>query len=283
VRGLLVAPVSLPPPRRGEGRGEGHYIVPMTPVELDRYLARIAYAGPREPTLATLRALHVAHLRAVPFENLSVRRGEPVVLDEGALFEKLVARRRGGFCYELNGLFAALLAALGFEVARLAGTVREGGIAFDHMALRVALEEPWLADVGFGDSFLRPLRLEVREPQDGGDGRRYLVSNVGGGGGLLLARERDGAWERQYQFTAEAWPLSAYAEGCRYHCTSPRSHFTQNTVASRATERGRVTLSERRLIVTDGGVRRETELPDDAAVARVLREEFGIVLGPPAG
>lgn len=251
----------------------------MTSVEVDEYLERIVYAGPREPSVGVVRALHRAHLYAVPFENLSIRRGEGVVLDEAALFEKIVRRRRGGFCYELNGLFSALLQALGFRVAQVAGRVGVDGIPFDHMALLVELEEPLLADVGFGDSFLAPLRLASRDPQDGGDGRRYRIGDVEVGG-LLLSRERDGAWERQYAFTLETWPLSAYAGGCRYHSTSPRSHFTQKTVVSRATETGRVTLSNRRLIVTDGGVRRETELADDAAVADALRELFGLALDP---
>ena len=174
----------------------------MNPVDLDSYLARIGYAGPRAPTPAVLREVHLAHLRTVPFENLSVRRGEAIVLEESALFEKIVRRRRGGFCYELNGLFAALLEALGFRVARLAGRVAADGIPFDHLALRVDLDEPWLADVGFGDSFLTPLRLSSREPQEGGGGRRYRIAEIDGG--LLLARERELAWERRYAFTRHA-------------------------------------------------------------------------------
>jgi N-hydroxyarylamine O-acetyltransferase len=248
----------------------------MTPAEVDGYLARIAYAGPREPTLAVLHDSHIAHLRGVPFENLSVRCGEAIVLEEGALFDKMVRRRRGGFCYELNGLFAAFLEALGFRVGRLAGRVGVDGIPFDHMALLVDLDEPGLVDVGVGDSFLVPLRLRSREPQDGGDWRRYRIADVEGG--LLLSRERDGTWERQYTFTVETWPLSAYAEGCRYHSTSPKSHFTQKTVVSRATEVGRVTMSDRRLIFTERGARREVELADEAEVAQALREQFGIVL-----
>ena len=251
----------------------------MTSAEVNEYLARIAYGGPREPTAGVLRAVHRAHLYAVPFENLSIRRGDGVVLDESALFDKIVRRRRGGFCYELNGLFSALLQALGFRVVRVAGRVGVNGIPFDHMALIVQLDDPLLADVGFGDSFLAPLRLASRDPQDGGDARRYRIAEMEDGG-LLLSRERDGTWERQYAFTLETWPLSAYAGGCRYHSTSPQSTFTQKTVVSRATETGRVTLSDRRLIFTDGGVRRETELADDAAVADALRDLFGIALDP---
>jgi len=249
-------------------------------IQVGTYLERIGYRGPVAPRQETLQQIHRAHLLSVPFENLSVRRGEPIVLEEGRLFEKIVLRRRGGFCYELNGLFAALLEGLGFRVARLAGRVGPGGIPFDHMALRVDLDEPWLADVGFGDSFLQPLRLLSRDPQEGGCGRRYRLEAADGG--LLLVREDPEGWRRQYLFTLDVWPLSAFEGGCRYHQTSPESHFTRNTVVSRATETGRITLSERRLIVTSLGERTETELADGAAIARVLAERFGIEERPPA-
>ena len=242
-------------------------------IDVGRYLQRIRYDGPTAPTAETLRQVHLAHMRSVPFENLSVRAGEPIVLDEEKLFEKIVLRRRGGFCYELNGLFAALLEQLGFPVARLAGRVGVDGIAFDHMVLRIDLDEPWLADVGFGDSFVLPLRLASREQQEGGCGRRYRIDAVEDG--LLLVREDPDGWNRQYLFTLDAWPLSAYAAGCRYHQTSPRSTFTQKTVVSRATEAGRITLAGRRLIVTAHGKRTETDL-DEQAVSRALQEEFGI-------
>jgi len=243
-------------------------------IDAGRYLERIGLRGPAEPTVETLRQVHLAHLKAVPFENLSVRRGEPILLQEEKLFEKIVLRRRGGFCYELNGLFAAFLKTLGFRVERLAGRVAPDGIPFDHMALRVDLDEPWLADVGFGDSFLLPLRLQQREPQPGGCGHRYQIDSQDGG--LLLQREEPEGWKRQYQFTLDAWPLSAFEEGCRYHQTSPQSNFTRNTVVSRATETGRITLSGRRLIVTSLGQRTETELGDEAAVTRILAQQFGI-------
>ena len=113
-------------------------------MNIQAYLDRIDYHGPREPTAATLRALHMAHLLAVPFENLNIGRGWPIVLDEDALFEKIVAGRRGGFCYELNGLFAALLRALGFEVTLLsAGVARAAGgfgPEFDHLTLLVTTD-----------------------------------------------------------------------------------------------------------------------------------------------
>src|SRR5437868_13558713 len=128
------------------------------------YLQRINYHGATAPTAETLRELHHAHMLAVPFENLDIHLGREIVLDDERLYAKIVERRRGGFCYELNGAFAGLLSALGFNVKKLAAGVARAdgsfGPLFDHMALLVELEEPWLADVGFGEGFREPVRLD---------------------------------------------------------------------------------------------------------------------------
>jgi arylamine N-acetyltransferase len=140
--------------------------------DVDGYLHRIGYAGPREPTADVLRQLQRAHLLAVPFENLDINPiGTPIVLSADALFHKVVVRRRGGFCYELNGLFAIALEQLGFDVTRVAGQVSRGdgkfGPEFDHLALVVRVDgATHLADVGFGDFSLEPLDLSVRGPQE---------------------------------------------------------------------------------------------------------------------
>jgi len=132
-----------------------HLAAPM--LNAPAYLARIAYAGPTPPTIDTLRSIHRAHLQTVPFENLDIALGRTIVVDEDATVRKIVEQHRGGFCYEMNGAFAALLRALGFRVTLLSARVArpQGGEGpeFDHLTLRVDLEEPWLADVGFGESF----------------------------------------------------------------------------------------------------------------------------------
>src|SRR5712691_1982485 len=138
------------------------------------YLGRIGYKGKVSPTVETLRGLHRAHLLSVPFENLDISLGRQILCDEGAFVRKIVERHRGGFCYEINGAFASLLRSIGFKVTLLSARVpkKDGsdGPEFDHLALRVDLDEPWLADVGFGDSFLDPLRLgtSAEQKQDGG-------------------------------------------------------------------------------------------------------------------
>jgi len=249
-------------------------------VDVKAYLDRINYHGPLAPDAGTLRELQVAHLLAVPFENLSIHHEQPIVLEDEALFTKIVERRRGGFCYEANGLFAALLRALGFEVAMLSAGVAnaEGGFGpdFDHMTLMVTLERRWLVDVGFGDSFREPLLLDERGEQ--GQGRRaYRI--VPDREHLILTQRDDdgGGWKAQYRFSLRPYEYADYAEMCRHHQTSPQSHFTRGRICTRATEEGRVTLSEMRLITTseDGG-RRERTLTGREEYAAVLREHFGI-------
>jgi N-hydroxyarylamine O-acetyltransferase len=259
-------------------------------MDVQAYLERINYHGPLTPDAETLRQLQIAHLLSVPFENLSIHVGEPIVLEDEALFRKIVDSRRGGFCYELNGLFAALLRALGFEVAMLSAQVADevGTFSrdFDHMALMIALEERWLVDVGFGDSFVEPLLLDKRHAQVQGD-RAYRI--VADGERLVVQRADNGAdnsneWTSQYRFTLEPFQYADYAEMCEYHQTSPLSHFTQGRICSRLTPQGRITLSDRgdtgdmRLITTELSERQEQTAVTQEEYEEMLREHFGIVM-----
>ena len=261
-------------------------------MNIEAYLKRINYQGSLVPTAETLRQLQVAHLLAVPFENLSIHANEPIVLEDEALFTKIVENRRGGFCYEANGLFSALLRALGFDVAMLSAEVAnekgEFGPQFDHMALLVsppgALQQRWLVDVGFGDSFLEPLLLDDRGEQLQGSRAFRILSD---GPNLILQRRDEGAdWKTQYRFTLQTYTYADYAAMCHYHQTSPESHFTKARLCSRATAEGRITLSAMRLITTSKSgvdqVRNERTLTSEEEYAAILRDEFGIVMGLPA-
>jgi N-hydroxyarylamine O-acetyltransferase len=248
-------------------------------MNVEAYLQRIGYKGDRIPNAETLRNLHHAHLLAVPFENLDIHWDRSIILDEKSLYEKIVLRRRGGFCYEANGLFAALLRALGFNVTLLSARVMEGGRLgpeFDHMTLLVQLEERWLADVGFGDSFREPLRLDDPHEQRQNHGAYRLTRD--GEQWTLLARSSDNEWTPQYVFTLQPRQLADFADMCHYHQTSPESHFTQKRVCSLATPAGRVTLSDMRLIITQNGEREEKMLASREEYAKALREYFGIKL-----
>jgi N-hydroxyarylamine O-acetyltransferase len=264
------------------------------------YLERIAYtpaAAPatQAPSLPLLAALHEAHLLAVPFENLSIHYGQPIILDEAALYDKIVRRRRGGFCYELNGLFAWLLRRLGYTVDLLSAEVAETdgfSAPFDHLTLRVrdlngSDGADWLADVGFGDSFRRPLRMQPGLAQDGADGYDYRLRELSP---WLMLERRDAAqpaswqdtpevgWEPQYRFTLRPHALSDFVERCAYQQTSPQSHFTQRRICSLALPDGRISLSDLRLITTIQGQREERSLGSEQEYRATLAQRFGVAL-----
>jgi N-hydroxyarylamine O-acetyltransferase len=242
------------------------------------YLQRIGVAPPEAGDAAALRVLHRAHQLAVPFENLSIHLGEPISLDSGDLFGKIVTGRRGGFCYELNGLFALLLEALGMRVQRVAARVYGGGELsppFDHLALFVQPTDgsgPWLADVGFGRHSDYPLLLGGRDGQDDPAGRFQLAEAEDGDLDVL----KDGA--PQYRIEPRERSLADFVPTCWWQQTSPQSHFVQGPVCTLLTDGGRITISGRTLIETTGGSRTETELASDEALLAAYRDWFGIVL-----
>jgi len=249
-------------------------------MDIQAYLDRIKYRGSLDPTAETLRALQLAHLFSIPFENLSIHSGQPIILDDEALFDKIVMRRRGGFCYELNGLFATFLRALGFKVNMLSAGVakeeRRFGPDFDHMTLMVTLEERWLADVGFGDSFREPLLLDYRGEQVQDERAYQIVPDED----QLILKRRDNTvdWNNQYCFDLESYSYADYLEMCHYQQTSPQSHFTRGRICTLATPAGRITLSEMRFITTGKrGEREERVLTNEEDYASLLREQFGIL------
>ncbi|MFH9354784.1 arylamine N-acetyltransferase [Kitasatospora sp. NPDC017646] len=241
------------------------------------YLDRIGVADPGAPSADGLARLQRAHLRTVPFENLSIHLGEPVVLEPAALVAKVVDRRRGGFCYELNGAFAELLRSLGYRVSLLAARVFQGerpGPPFDHLALRVDLDEPWLADVGFGRFSELPLRLDEHGEQADPQGV-FTVRPYGGDGELDVLM--DG--EPQYRLDRRPYGLADFGPTCWWQTTSPQSHFTRSSACSLpAPDGGRITLGGTRLIRTaPDGSRTEQQLTDAGALS-AYREHFGIAL-----
>ncbi|MFE0043057.1 arylamine N-acetyltransferase family protein [Streptomyces albireticuli] len=246
-----------------------------TKIDVDAYLRRIGATRPAAPDEAALRELQLRHLRAVPFENLSIHRGEEIVLDGEALVRKIVERGRGGFCYELNGAFAELLTALGFRVTLLAGRVMgptgEFGVPFDHLALRVDTPEPWLVDVGFGQNSHHPLRFDERGDQ-ADPGGVFRIAEAADGD---LEVFRDG--KVQYRLERRPRELADFVSGCWWNSTSPKSFFTRSLICSRLTPTGRVTLSGRTFVTTDATGRQERRLTGEE-VLPAYRTHFGIEL-----
>ncbi len=252
-------------------------------MNVQKYLERIDYRGALTPDFQTLSHLQTAHMRAVPFENFSVHFKEPIRLDEEWLYQKIVGRNRGGFCYELNGMFDWLLRSLGFDVTMLsAGVSRESGgfgPEFDHMTLMVRLDEDYLVDVGFGDSFQTPLRIN----DQGGQTQNGMSYQIRAEGEALILfeqndREENPSMQAQYRFTLTPRRMEDYENMCLYHQISPESSFTQKRVCSRATPNGRLTLSNLRFIVTENGVKNERELSSESEFDLILLEYFNIRL-----
>ena len=250
-------------------------------MNVSAYFDRINYRGPLNPGAETLRQLHVAHLRSVPFENLSIHAHEPIVLNDESLFEKIVTRRRGGFCYELNGLFSALLRGLSFEVAMLSAEVGnpDGTFSapFDHMTLMVTLDQRWLVDVGFGDSFIEPLLIDQRGAQVQGN-RAYRIEPISD---YLVMQKRENqtdVWKSEYRFRLTPYQYADYLERCLFHQTSPESHFTQNRICSMLTTNGRISVSDKRFIVSEDGQRSDYPVNGDEEYRNLLRQHFGIVM-----
>ena len=250
-------------------------------MDIQSYLRRINYQGPLRPSIDVLRRLHRQHLLTVPFENLDIHRGRPIVLDEQAFYDKIIHARRGGYCYELNGCFAWLLKSLGFKVsmvsARVARKSGEFSPEFDHMTLLVRLRERWLADVGFGDLFSEPLRLSMPDPQQD-DGGQYWITKKKVAWLLSRWDEKTSSWQSQYAFGLRPRKLANFTARNRYQQTSPNSHFTQNRLISKLTPTGRVTLTDTEFVVTDGRKRVEHKITSSREFDKLLVDVFKVKL-----
>jgi len=253
------------------------------PIDLDAYFCRIGHDGPTEPSLATLTALQAAHVAQIPFENLDPLFGRPVPLDTAALQDKLVRRRRGGYCFEQNTLFQHVLAALGFVVTAYAARViyrRPPGTVAPrtHMLLRVDLPEgSFLADVGFGGPApTAPLVLRAGIEQSTALEPFRLLDLADE---LALEVRQRGDWQPLYRFTIEPQHPVDLAMANWFVATHPESRFVNQLIAARSTASRRTALLDLDYSVQEPEcepVRRH--LPNGAAVAELLEREFGLPL-----
>jgi N-hydroxyarylamine O-acetyltransferase len=245
--------------------------------ELAEYLARIGHAGPVAPDLPTLRKLHRAHVEAIPFEALDVQLGLEPPMETGAIFDKLVRRRRGGWCYEMNGLFGWALGEIGFDVTRLSCGVMRHVLGEErmgtHLALLVRIDgEFWLADVGFGSAMREPLRLAAGEHYH----QPFAVGLAETGDGHWRFSEWSGGEPFSFDFRAEPADEGLLAAKCHWQATAPDSTFVLNFVAQKRAA-GRH-LSLRGKVLTDRGAEGTSrrELSDADEFAAVLGAIFGI-------
>jgi N-hydroxyarylamine O-acetyltransferase len=258
----------------------------MTPdVDLDAYFARIGYDGPREPTLEVLTALHALHPAAIPFEAIDLLLDRGVDIAPAAVDAKLIGARRGGYCYEHNGLFKRVLTALGFEVEGLAARVVWMAPADapprprTHMALRVTIDhDPYLADVGFGGCVLgQPLRFQLDEEQPTGH-EPYRLSLAGDEVMVEIRLGED--WTPAYLLSLEACQDVDYELPNWWTSTHPSSRFRQNLIAARTTPQARYALLNGRLTIRTADGRMERQVLDAPGLERALREVFLLPVQP---
>lgn len=251
-------------------------------MNLAAYFERIAYRGSSQPTLENLRLLQSAHLFAVPFENLNLHSSREIILDESLLFAKIVDEKRGGYCFEQNGLFSAVLREMGYDVQRIESVMfnhetQRFSVTMCHMGLMVTIAgNRYLVDVA--SNFVEPLEIDNRDihVQKTGsfqirhDGERYsLHSQLNGAENLLLT----------YIFFTNPHDLDDYQPANDYMQHSHHSSFTQKRICTQLKADGRYTLSDRLFVYTDwDGIREETLIENEAHFHALLEEHFGIHL-----
>jgi N-hydroxyarylamine O-acetyltransferase len=255
----------------------------MPAFDTSAYLRRIGVDGPISPGLRDLERIHRGQAYAIPFENFDILLGRPIDIGPEAVFDKLVRRRRGGYCFELNQLLHQALLAFGFEVRWMLARVHLGPVpsGLVHVLMIVNVDgEEWLADVGFGASGLRaPARFAPgREFEQ--DGLRFRLVATPPFGTMLEGAEGPG-WRPLFSFDARPVLPVDLVLGNHYTSTHPASFFTWARVATLPDPRGRTSLFDRQLTIErDGTTTRETVADGDGFVA-MLQQRFGIELDAP--
>lgn len=270
LRGIFVTLSLFEPPKRGC-------------MDIQQYLERINCERPAGTSIGELRKLMECHVRHVPFEDLDIQAGIPIELDINRFYDKVVNRKRGGYCYELNGLFAVLLRELGYRVDMLSARVANGkeySPEYDHMALLVECgEQAWLVDVGFGDFSLCPLAMDNDKAQS--DGRNnYTIGRVQVDDREYYSVDR---WSEgrelyvpQYIFSPDAHALHDFAARNQYQQTNPESHFMKTLMCSLPTDDGRISMINNRMVYTENGQKREVAIRDEAHRQELLQSLFNI-------
>jgi len=251
-------------------------------VDIEPYFRRVGYRGGRARTRAVLDEILLAHIRAIPFENIDVALGRDIALDLGALTDKLIASRRGGYCYEHGLLMAAVLGELGFAVDLLAARVRLRSAVDDpptprtHLALRVRIEdEDLLLDPGFGGPgphFAMPLVLAAEAEGPGGI-FQFVEAPMGQ---WALQRRTDGVFSDVYHLGLEPVPAIDFEVANHFTATHPSSPFTRMLWVRMVDETGTRSLVNRELKVTGASGRQVREVQDQRELCDVLRDEFGL-------
>lgn len=245
----------------------------------EKYLQRINYSDKLEPNLKILKELQRHHLLNVPFENLDIHNNIPIKLSIERIFDKIINQKRGGFCYELNGLFYELLKKIGFDVKMVSARVFDQnngyGKEYDHMAIIVNINNvEYLTDVGFGEFTFEPLLIELGFVQN--DERGDYKIDKYENGYLRVSKIENDKQTPEYIFTKKKRELKEFDEMCNYHQTSPNSHFTCKRLISIPTNNGRITITGSKLKIKELELTTEMMLESETEFEKELWEKFKI-------
>ena len=248
---------------------------------LESYFERINYQGSTAAGETTLRDIHIAHTLNVPFENLDVFYKKPILLDDASLFRKIVTDRRGGYCFEMNGIFSLVLQEMGFKVTNLLAKVTVDGIHYTtktHQAILVeAGSNRWLADVGFGnEGIIAPLILEEDLEQNQFAHTYRLVAHPKSG--YVLQKKNEDGYYPLYAFTLEECAPEDFLMSNHFTSTFPGSFFLTMRMCTMPTKDGRITLTDNRFKVVDKNNVSESSIADDDEFNAILKQNFGLDL-----
>lgn len=248
-------------------------------MDIQKYLQRIGYTGSLKCSERVLADLHTSHVRSIPFENIDVQNNVPIILSLNALFEKVINRQRGGFCYELNYLFYGLLNNLGFEVdmisSRIYNKLGVKGPEYDHMSLVVKLKENWLVDVGFGNLFIRPIPI-IDEAKCEDQGGKFKINKIEDKVYLLSVSKIENVFEKKYEFNLAPRRIEDFENQCTFKQYHPESYFVENFICTLPTLTGRKTVFNDIFRIANGAEKVEKRIENKRDLISIITSEFNI-------
>ncbi len=250
--------------------------------DLDAYFERINYSGIKKPTEEALNDIHTCHTLNVPFENLDVFYGKPPLLDEASLYSKIVKNCRGGYCFEMNGIFSIALREMGFRVTNLLARVTIDGMNYTSRTHQVILVEAgdkkWLADVGFGNDGITAPLLLVEDTDQKQFSHVYRIIKEPRFNGYLLQKKNGDTYNSMYVFTLEECYPEDFVMSSHYTATYPESFFKMMRMCTMPTKEGRVTLTDTHFKIIKNGASTEAEIKDEEEFKRYLKQYFNLDL-----
>lgn len=257
-------------------------LVFLTPQQITKYFERINFSGNKNISLETLSLFQKQHLLHIPFENLDIHSNVPIVLKIKNLYRKIILNKRGKFCFELNSLFYTLLKSLGYNIQIVSARVfneQNGsfGKEFDHMTLIININgNEYLSDVGFGEFSVTPLEIVLNKIQKDQNGFFRIIKFKRSH--FYVQRLINKKWVHLYLFSKKPQRVKDFAAMCKYHSSSPKSHFTQKKVCSQMTSEGRITLTDDYLKLTKNKKIIKRKIQNEKKFASLLQKYFNITM-----